>query len=124
VLVVGFGLVGCNDSAPEVFFPTWSPSGGAVPTGALEGHLVERGGCLFWSDDAEYLPIWPSNYRFEDSAVLAGSRLVLSVGDAAFLGGGERSLEQTESLIGSEIPGRCQAGGYWIVTKVVSDIGK
>ena len=123
MVVAAFGLVGCGDSA-KTFFPTWSPSGDPVPTGALQGRLVERNGCLLWADEREYLPIWPEPYELDGATILVDSRPVIRVGDTAFLGGGMRSLGGVESLIGEQVPQRCQAaGGYWLVTRVEWDLG-
>jgi hypothetical protein len=125
VAAAALSMAACGDSAPDVFFPTWSPSEGeATATGALEGRLVERGDCLMWDAGADFLPIWPDTYEFDGSAVLADSEFVLDLGESAFLGGGERSLRQAESLMDSQIPQRCHApGGYWIVTQILSDLG-
>jgi hypothetical protein len=36
------------------------------------------------------------------------------------LGGGERSREQAEEVIGGPTPNRCTAQSYWLVSRVVS----
>lgn len=124
LLLVAVVLASCSqasDPPRELYFPTWTPQPGPVPTGVLEGRLVERNGCLIWSDGAEYLPIWPDDFELDnaDTTIAATSGVVLAVGDEGTLVGGERNLRQAESLIGMQIPSSCQSDGYWMVTEVV-----
>ena len=106
----------------NLFLPTWTlQPGAAAPTGELRGHLDERNGCLFWSNGSDFLPLWPTALEIDrdELTIETTSGDVLAIGDGGILVGGERTLEQAESLIGEQIPSRCQAvGGYWMVTEV------
>lgn len=114
-----------EDQPSHLFFPTWTPPpGAALPTGTLPGRLVERNGCLLWSGQTDFLPLWPETFQLDEreSTVETSSGAVLAIGYAGTLGGGERTLEQAESVIGERIPRRCQpAGGYWLVTEVLTE---
>lgn len=114
-----------EDQPADVFFPTWIREPGApVPTGDLAGGLVERNGCLIWSGTKDVLPLWPDTFQLNraDVTIATNAGVVLAIGDSGTLGGGERTLEQAESVIGKRIPGRCQpAGGYWMVTDVLTE---
>ncbi len=126
-VVVVFVSSSCHreENRSDVYFPTWTREpGAAVPTGILPGRLVERNGCLLWSDETDVVPLWPDNFQLDDpnDTIAADSGIVLAVGDGGTLGGGERTLEQAESVIGEAIPSRCQpSGGYWLVTEVMTE---
>lgn len=128
LLAGALSFTGCQKSASDVYFPTWHESGGATASGALEGHLVERSGCLYWVGQSEYLPIWPDSFQLDDSDGLrlsTASGRSLAVGDAAILAGGERTRRQVEALVGARIPTRCQPqAGFWVVTDVINQIGE
>jgi len=108
----------------DYFFPTWPYSAGdAVPLAITRGHLAARNGCLFLdASGQEPLPLWPSVFTLSgtDSPIITSDRGdELHVGDVVMLGGGERSREQAEELIGGRIPQRCTARSYWLVSSVV-----
>ena len=109
----------------DYFFPTWPLSAGdMVPDGRTSGNLVARNGCLFLdASEQESLLLWPSVFTLSgtDSPIVTSNRGdELHVDDVVILGGGERSREQAEDLIGGPIPNRCTAQGYWLVSSIVS----
>lgn len=119
-------LVACSSAETNVFFPTWEPSGGGSELAVLEGRLIVRGDCVLWATDAgEFLPIWPESYEFDGSDVVVDSQVLVTVGEGAFLVGGElSSFGEAESMTQSEIPRQCRVtGGPWRVADVTHDIG-
>ena len=126
--LIVLGIASCGQASEpagteDVYFPSYEFQGGG-PAGARDGTLVESGGCLFWEgDQGNYLPIW-SNATFslkmqDGQPAVAYPGGVLEVGSHARLAGGGWSLSQAEELLGSSIPQRCQAAGYWIASDVV-----
>lgn len=125
VIVVSSSCDQEEDEPSGVFFPTWTQQpGAATPTGTLPGRLEESNGCLLWSNETDFLPVWPDDFQLDEAEVTiaANSGVVLAIGDGGTLAGGERTLEQAESLSGGSIPRRCQpAGGYWMVTELLPE---
>lgn len=108
----------------DYFFPTY-PYSGEAPLALTRGQLATRNGCLFLDAPAGGgvdLPLWPSVFTLsgtDSPIVITDQGDELHVGDVVRLGGGERSREQAEDLIGGRIPERCSAQGYWLVSRVV-----
>jgi hypothetical protein len=48
-IVAAFLIAGCSSVSVEegLFFPTWTAEGGPVPTGIVQGTLLEDDGCLY-----------------------------------------------------------------------------
>jgi hypothetical protein len=126
-IAVSVGALSCeqDEALSNLFLPMWTPQpDAAVATGELPGRLEERNGCLLWSDGTEFLPLWPTDFEIDrvGLTIETTSGAVWAIGDSGTLGGGERTLEQAESLIGEQIPRRCHAaGGYWMVTDVLRE---
>ena len=118
-------LIGCDRGSNDaVYFPTWPTSEvGATPLALLKGRLVERQSCLFLAVGAtDYLPLWADTFeliagspiRVEDE-----SGVVAEVGQTVTLVGGVRTRDQAESLIGADIPDRCQTDdAYWLASEL------
>lgn len=127
LIAVAIMAFSCNGEAPpsNLFVPKWTPEPGApVATGELPGRLEERDGCLLWSNEKDFLALWPDDFEVdrEELTIETASGVVVAIGEGGTLGGGERSLAQAQSLIGKEIPSRCRsAGGYWMVTEIIPD---
>jgi hypothetical protein len=113
-IVAAFLMAGC--SAPPVedglFFPTWSAQG-AVPTGIVQGTLVEDGRCLFVEAHSQRtLVAWEDGMGFEDGYLLDVSGAPITrVGEAIHGGGGYSGRRQIEQLSEDSIPERCVPDG-------------
>jgi hypothetical protein len=126
---------GCATEAPEptppdVFFPRHGSPLGAGDAALLEGLPEYADGCLWVvaPNGARYLPIWPADTELgmlnSQPAVFGPERmLIYEVGDAfadtVGLGGSETSAETARELVG-EIPERCAADGFWVVSDVLN----
>lgn len=97
----------CTDR-PEtesgIFFPTWSAEG-ELPTGVVQGVLVERDGCLFLvSSGTETLIVWDDEYAFADGSLLGPSgNPIVRIGETLHGGGGyyDRALYERRSGCGA-----------------------
>jgi len=92
-----------------LFFPTWNPDG-PVPTGVVQGVLLEDHRCLFVEANGQRtLVLWQEGLGFEEGMLLdpAGAPIV-RVGELLHGGGGYHSdRSYFEELAGEEIPERC-----------------
>lgn len=109
-------LAACGGGAPiqsGLFFPTWDP-GDAVPTGIVQGVLVEDDRCLFVeAHGVRTLVVWEEWMGFADGSLLdAGGEPIARVGDVVHGGGGYHSdRAHIEGIVGREIPDRCMPAG-------------
>jgi hypothetical protein len=138
-VLVALAGTACDSTMPaNVFLPTYTlQSGGpgqsqppvTLPTGLLEGILVEEDGCLWVeADPFRSLVLWPT----DSSAVIDDSdRVVVRnggheaiVGTAITAGGGEYTDEHyafVVEILGEALPSACRASGlYWIGYEIQS----
>jgi hypothetical protein len=114
--IVAAGLTSaCTGSPVEegLFFPTWRAEG-PVPSGIVQGRLVEDDRCLYvQTGNQRTLVAWEDGMGFEDATLLdtSGSPIA-QVGEMIHGGGGyfeERG--HIEQLSGQSIPDRCVPDG-------------
>lgn len=110
---------------PGLGFPRYEQLEGE-PTALLEADIVMVNSCLGLDAGAVvYIALWPSRFGAQTGSdgrveVLDGDRVVAVEGDAATFGGGEYSAQERAFVRGlvDDLPGNCQADGYWLVTTV------
>ena len=108
-------LAACSGANVEegLFFPTWD-AGGSVPTGIVQGVVVEEDHCLFVeANGRRTLVLWEAGLGFEDGALLdpAGAQIARE-GDVIHGGGGYYGQRgHFEELAGEPIPNRCMPDG-------------
>ncbi len=126
IVVAASLLAGCGSSAPPgIYLPTYG-SMNALPTGLLEGTLVEEDGCLWIEpDDTRRLVLWPGGTSVAndgDQLVLQSAGEQVIVGTQVSSGGGEYgpgNYRFVVELIGEEVPSACQQTGlYWLAGSV------
>ena len=112
----GLILVACGPRGhveAGLFFPTWDASGG-VPTGIVQGILVEEDRCLFVEANGQRtLVLWEAGMGYEDGTLFdrRGDPIV-RVGELIHGGGGYYGdRAHMERLSGESIPERCILGG-------------
>lgn len=96
-----------------MFFPTWSP-GGAVPTGVVQGVLVEDDRCLFVEANGQRtLVLWEIGLGFEDGALLDPAGAPIAKAGEVIHGGGGYYYDRGhfERLAEETIPERCIPNG-------------
>jgi hypothetical protein len=111
-------VVACSRSPVEdgLFFPTWSAEG-AVPSGIVQGALVEANRCLYVErNDRRTLVAWEDGMGFEDGTLFATSGSPIArVGEVIHGGGGYYDgvlgRSHVEELSGESIPERCIPDG-------------
>jgi hypothetical protein len=92
-----------------LFFPTWDAEGD-VPSGVVQGALVEEDRCLFVeADGRQTLVVWEAGLGFEDDTLLDSSGdPIAGVGERIHGGGGYYGARShIEDLAGKTIPERC-----------------
>jgi hypothetical protein len=111
--VVGITLAISACSGPPVeeglFFPTWEAEGG-LPTGIVQGVLVEADQCLFVEAHGQQtLVLWEAELGFKDDALLdSGGDPIASVGETIHGGGGYYGdRRHFENLAEKPVPERC-----------------
>jgi hypothetical protein len=115
IVAAALTLAGCPAVPVEegLFFPTWSAEG-AVPTGIVQGTLVEDRRCLYVeANDQRTLVVWEDGMGYEKGALLDASGLpIAQVGQVIHGGGGYYGDRgHIEGLSGESIPERCVPSG-------------
>jgi hypothetical protein len=96
-----------------LFFPTWDAEGD-VPTGVVQGVLVEDDRCLFVeANGRRTLVAWEAGLGFEDDALLdSAGDPIARVGETIHgVGGYFGDRRHIENLAGEPIPERCVPEG-------------
>jgi len=110
-IVVAFFVVGCSRAPVEesLFFPTWSVEG-PVPSGIVQGTLVQDDGCLYvqWHGQRAMVA-WEDGMGFENGTLRdASGSTIVGIGEVIHGGGGYfGSRRHIEELSGESIPERC-----------------
>ena len=119
------------DNGTELHFPQIpaSSEGESSKEAELIGELILRSNCLYIrnSNDAEYLPLWPSTFHLSeenDEVTIQNESgdVLAKVGDTIFVSGGavQRDLILDETIL-SILPYECSES-YWIVGEEVQQI--
>jgi hypothetical protein len=96
-----------------LFFPTWKPEGG-VPSGIVQGVLVEDDRCLFVEANGQRtLVLWEAGVGFQEGSLLdPAGEPIAHVGDVIHGGGGYYGdRAHFEELADEVIPERCLPDG-------------
>jgi hypothetical protein len=96
-----------------LFFPTWNP-GGAVPSGIVQGVLVEDHRCLFVEANGQRtLVLWEAGLGYEEGALLdPAGEPIAHVGETIHGSGGYYGDRvHFENLADEVIPERCIPDG-------------
>jgi hypothetical protein len=114
--IIASGLISaCTGSRVEegLFFPTWRAEG-AVPSGIVQGTLVEDDRCLHVeTGNQRTLVAWEDGIGFDDGTLLdASGSPIAQVGEVIHGRGGYfGSRGHIEALSGESIPERCVPDG-------------
>lgn len=125
--VLAVVLIACSptpdQSASDVYLPTYMLSGDAVPAGDIEGQLTLEEDCL-WIDTGEqrYLALWPEGSEIDahgDSiSVILPAGDTLTVGGSIYVGGGEVTDQDfLVTLVDSPVPEVCSGQPGWLITE-------
>jgi hypothetical protein len=103
-----------------IYFPKQA-AGEAYLAAATEGLLVLQDGCLRIESEGNYsaLVIWRNEHTiqmYEDSIAVVDdeNRVVGSVGNSIFMGGGNVSLVHLDEILQQQIPEKCRSGSIWL----------
>jgi hypothetical protein len=114
-----------SDTSKTIFFPRQKTTEGerAVMEGETTGMLVMADNCIRLDNDksaTSYLLIWPPDFNYsivDDTVIILNDdgKIVASVGDKVYMGGGEiHLLSMIDKSVQEQVPPRCN-GPYWII---------